>query len=57
MYYICDLRKPNEPFLFFDEIDGKVVPATYADASEAEKICNKMNRTSTLTQFAVKVRT
>ena len=54
MYYICDIRKPNEPFMFFDEYERCVVPAVYEDKAEAEKICDKMNQHTKLTQFDVK---
>lgn len=55
MYYICDIRKPNEPFLFAVG-DGKYAPAIYANKSHAEKDCEQMNRISTLTRYEVKVR-
>lgn len=55
MYYICDVRKPSEPFMFFDEYErGGLVPAVYEDKAEAEKICDKMNQYTKLTQFDVK---
>lgn len=54
MYYIYDVRTPKKPFLFSAGYDGKFIPAIYKDKSEAEKICDEMNQTSVITQYAVK---
>lgn len=53
-YYICDVRRPNEPFLFTAEHDGKFIPAIYEDKSEAEEICHEMNLTTDRTRYEVK---
>lgn len=53
-YYICDVRRPNEPFFFTAEHDGKFIPAIYADKSEAEEVCHEMNLSTTITRYEVK---
>lgn len=53
-YYICDVRHPNEAFLFSAERDGEFIPAIYADKSEAEEVCHKMNLLSRITSYEVK---
>lgn len=55
MYYICDIRKPNEPF-WFAVGNGKFEPAVYTDKAEAEKDCKWMNSITTLTRYEVKDR-
>ena len=42
MYYICDVRRPDEPFLFSKD-DVTLTPAVYADKAKAEEMCQKMN--------------
>lgn len=43
MYYIYDVRKPNEPFMFHDQDAGTQNPAIFDTEEKAMKMCEIMN--------------
>ena len=53
MYYIYEIRRPREPYMFQDQEQGIQEPAIFKTEEEANMMCEKMNAIAHVSTFKV----
>ena len=53
MYYIYEIRYPQEPYVFQDQDKGIVEPAIFDTKEKADEMCKMMNAIAHVSTFKV----